>query len=236
MAALPEGVRDQLLSASTATLATQLFKHGFRSRFVQGVRPSQPTNRMVGVIRTLRYLPEREDLDTLAHWAEETNPQRRIAEEIRPGEVLMIDARAQRTAGTMGGMLVTRMMHRGAAGIVSDGPFRDGPAIAALAMPSYSAGMDANTNLIAHHPEDLDVAIACGGVHVRPGDVAVGDGEGVIVIPRHLVHEIAAAAAKQEREESFIEAEIAKGASIIGLYPMNEAARERYERSDGSKG
>lgn len=229
---LSEETRNLLMESSTATLATQLYKQGFRSRFVQGVYALHPGVRMVGVIRTLRYLPLREDLDTLPLWAQETNPQRRIAEVIRPGEVLMIDARQDLSAGTMGGMLISRMMQRGAAGLVSDGPFRDGPFIASLGWPTYSPGMNANTNLIAHHPEDIDVPIACGGVHVRPGDVAVGDDEGVIVIPRHLVEETALAAAKQEKEEQFIEGEILRGASIVGLYPMNAANRKRYEEGE----
>jgi regulator of RNase E activity RraA len=220
----------RLAAVTTATLATVLYMRGFRSRVVRQAVRLRSGPAMVGVARTLRYVALREDLDTLPLWARDDNPQRRIADEIDPGEVLMIEAREDQSCGTMGGMLVARMMMRGAAGIVSDGPFRDGPFIAGLDLPSYASGMNANTNLIAHHPEDLDLTITCGGVQVRPGDVVVGDGEGVVVIPRHLADEIAEQAFVKEREEAFIEGRILAGAPISGNYPMNPEAREQYER------
>lgn len=230
VAPLDAAVDEQLRGVGTATLATVLFKHGFRTRVVRSVqRLRLGGSRMVGVARTLRYVAMREDLDTLAEWKKPSNPQRAIADAIAPGEVLMIEAREDATCGTMGGMLVARIMVRGAAGIVSDGPFRDGPFIAALDLPSYANGMNANTNLLAHHPEELDGTITVGGVLVRPGDVVVGDDESVVVIPRHLVTDVAAAAAVQEREETWIEAQILAGRPVEGTYPMSDATRAAYE-------
>lgn len=230
-APLDPAVAQKLREVSTSTLATVLFTHGLRTRVVRSTRRLRPGARMVGVARTLRYVAMREDLDTLARWKEPTNPQRAIADGIRPGEVLMIEAREDASCGTMGGMLVARMMVRGAAGIVSDGPFRDGPFIAGLDLPSYANGMHAQTNLIAHHPEDLDVTVTVGGVQVRPGDVVVGDDESVIVIPRHLVEAVADAAWVKEREEAWIEARILAGAPVEGTYPMDAATRAAYEAS-----
>jgi len=136
----------------------------------------------------------------------------------------------------MGGMLVARMMLRGAAGVVSDGPFRDGPFIAGLEFPSYANGMNANTNLLAHHPEDLDLAITCGGVQVRPGDVVVGDDESVVVIPRAIADAVALEAHVKEREEAWIEGEILAGRPVEGTYPMNPETRRRYEAERGGDG
>lgn len=226
---LSDATRTKLERTSTATLATVLFTHGFRSRVLRSTRRLRPGPIMVGVARTLRYVANREDLDTLERWKRDDNPQRRIADEIEPGQVLMIDAREETSCGTMGGMLVARMMARGAAGVVSDGPFRDGPFIAGLNFPSYANGFDANTNLVAHHPEDLDLAITCGGVHVRPGDVVVGDAESVIVIPRHLAGDVAEAAFGKEREEAFIERRILAGSPVRGTYPMDAATRAAFE-------
>ncbi len=229
-APLPEATVERLRATSTATLATVLYILGFRSRVMrstQRLRLGGPP--MVGTARTLRYIAGREDLDTLKLWARDENPQRRIADEINPGEVLVIDAREERSCGTMGGMLVARMMVRGAAGIVSDGPFRDGPFIAGLDFASYANGMDANTNLIAHHPEDLDVAITCGGVQVRPGDAVVGDEESVVVIPRHIADEVAEQAFVKEQEEAYIERRVLDGAPISGSYPMSQEMRREYE-------
>lgn len=221
---------QRLRGTTTATLATVLYIHGFSNRVIrraQRLNPERGT--MVGVARTLRYVAMREDLDTLELWKLASNPQRRIADEINPGEVLVIEAREEQGCGTMGGMLVARMQARGAAGIVSDGPFRDQPFLTGLDMPCYSSGANANTNLVAHHPEDLDVTITCGGVHVRPGDVIVGDAESVIVIPRHLAEEVAQQAWVKEREEAFIERRVLAGAPIEGTYPMNAATRAAYE-------
>lgn len=221
---------QRLRDTSTATLATVLYMHGFKNQVVAGTRRLRPGGaRMAGVARTLRYVAAREDLDTLELWKLPTNPQRRIAEEIEPGQVLMIEARADQRAGTMGGMLVARMAVRGAAGIVSDAPFRDGPFIASLDMPSYASGMNANTNLVAHHPEDLDRTITCGGVHVRAGDAVVGDDESVVVIPRHLVAAIAEQAFVKEQEEAWIEQQILAGLPLEGSYPMSPALRARYQ-------
>ena len=231
---LDDQTAQRLRDSSTATLATVLYMRGFKNQVIAGtLRLRQGGARMVGVARTLRYVAAREDLDTLELWRLPTNPQRRIAEEIEPGQVLVIEARGDQRAGTMGGMLVARMAVRGAAGIVSDAPFRDGPFITSLDMPSYASGMNANTNLIAHHPEDLDLAITCGGVHVRAGDAVVGDDEGVVVIPRKLVVEVAEQAFVKEQEEAWIEKQILAGLPIEGSYPMSPELRARYEEEQG---
>lgn len=228
---------ERLRGASTATLATVLWTRGFRNRVPRSthrLRPGGPA--MVGVARTLRYVAARADLDTLERWKTEENPQRRIADEIEPGQVLAIEAREDRSCGTMGGMLIARMMARGAAGVVSDGPFRDGPFVASLDLPSYANGMNANTNLVAHHPEELDRTITCGGVMVRPGDAIVGDDEGVVVIPWGLADEVAEIAHAKEREEAWIETRILAGAPVDGTYPMNAATRAAYEAETSGSG
>ncbi len=227
-APLDPETKDRLAAVSTATLATQLFKRGFRTRFMTGVAPLRPELKLVGVARTLRYVPMREDLDHLGVFTDPEMPQRKAVEVVGPGEVLVIDARGDRSAGTMGNILATRVMHRGAAGIVSDGPFRDLEGIRALDFPTYCAGPHANTNLTIHHPVDIDVTIGCGGVLVEVGDVLVGDGDGVIVLPRHLAEEISKDAVAQERAEEFILERIRAGHSIVGVYPMNEATAEEY--------
>ena len=236
-APLASATLERLQLVGSATLATVLYMRGYRSRVLrstQRLRPGGP--RMVGIARTLRYVAAREDLDTLEAWRRPDNPQRRIADEIEPGQVLMIDAREDGSCGTMGGMLVARMMVCGAAGIVSDGPFRDGPFIAGLAFPSYANGMNANTNLIAHHPEDLDLAITCGGVQVRPGDVVMGDDESVVVIPRGIADEVAEAAHVKETEEGWIERQILAGRPVAGTYPMDADTRRRYEADRDESG
>ncbi len=221
-------IRILLERVSTATLATQLFKRGFRTRFLTGVLPLRPDKKLVGVARTLRYVPMREDLDHMGVFVNPEMPQRKAVELVGPGEVLVIDARGDRTAGTIGNILATRILQRGAAGIVSDGPFRDMEGIRQLDFPTYCAGPHANTNLCAHHPVDVDVTVGCGGVLVEVGDVLVGDSDGVIVLPRAIAAEVARDAAEQEVAERFVLEKIQAGSSIVGVYPMNEATAEEY--------
>jgi len=179
---LSEQARAKLAGVSTATLTTQLFKRGLRNTFVQGARPLNPnTPQMVGPAYTLRYIPAREDIDTIDVFQDRTHPQRAAVEAIPPGSVLVMDCRQDATVASAGSILVTRMMVRGAAGVVSDGGLRDSPEIAKLPFPAYCQGGSAPTNLIKHHAADLNVPIGCGGVPVFPGDICVGDGEGVVI-------------------------------------------------------
>ncbi len=189
---------------STATLTTVLFKRGFRNTFIQGIHrlnPAAPA--MVGPAYTMRYIPAREDLDHLGVFEGRSHPQRRGIEECPPGHVFVIDSRRNPAAASAGGILVTRLWKRGAAGIVTDGGFRDSPQIAAMPFPAYHAAPAAPTNLIRHHAVDLDVPIACGEVAVYPGDILVGDGEGVVVIPRHIAEEVAEEALRADRVRGF---------------------------------
>ncbi|MGP1396198.1 MAG: ribonuclease activity regulator RraA [Inquilinaceae bacterium] len=228
--ALTDENRNRLRSVSTATLTTVLFKHGFRNVFVQGVAPINPAApTMVGEAYTMRYIPAREDLDHLGVFEDRSHPQRRAVEDIPPGHVLVIDSRKDRRAASAGGILVTRMWKRGIAGVVTDGGFRDTPEISRLPLPTYHAGPSAPTNLIHHHAVDLNTPIACGDVAVFPGDIMVGDGEGVCVIPAHLANEVAEQAFEQTVFEDFVIEEVEGGAGIFGLYPPGDEARTRFQ-------
>jgi regulator of RNase E activity RraA len=227
---LGEVSRTKLAAVSTATLTTVLFKRGFRNTFIQGIHrlnPAAPP--MVGPAYTMRYIPAREDLDHLGVFEDRGHPQRKGIEECPPGHVFVIDSRRNAAAASAGGILVTRLWKRGAAGIVTDGGFRDSPEIAALPFPAYHAAPAAPTNLLRHHAVDLDVPIACGEVAVYPGDILVGDGEGVAVIPRHLADEVAEEAFEQTVFEDFVQEQVEQGRSIFGIYPPAPAAREEFK-------
>jgi regulator of RNase E activity RraA len=228
---LSDATRALLATSSSATLTTQLFKRGLRNVCIQGVRPLNPhAGVLVGEAFTLRNIPAREDIDHIGVFENPEHPQRKAIEVIPPGHVLVIDCRGEARAASGGGILMTRLMVRGAAGVVSDGGMRDTPEIAQMKMPVYCAAPAAPLNLARHHAVDINVPIACGGVPVYPGDVIVGDAEGVVVIPAHLAADVAADAAEQERLERFIAQEVAQGAALPGTYPPNAATRARYER------
>ncbi|KQW00776.1 ribonuclease activity regulator RraA [Rhizobacter sp. Root1221] len=215
--------RDQLALVSTATLCTALFKRGLRHQFLQNVHPLNATlPNMVGEAFTLRYIPAREDLNTLSVFQDRAHPQRVAVETCPSGAVLVIDSRQDARAASAGSILVSRLMKRGAAGIVTDGGFRDSPAIAALPFPSYHQRPSAPTNLTLHQAIDINVPIGCGDVAVFPGDVVVGDGEGVIVIPAHLADDVAAEATAMTEFEDFVTERVMAGQSIVGLYPPTD--------------
>jgi 2-keto-4-pentenoate hydratase/2-oxohepta-3-ene-1,7-dioic acid hydratase in catechol pathway/regulator of RNase E activity RraA len=224
---LDEPTAARLNSVSTATLSSVLRKRGLENMFIEGVRPARPDLRLLGTAHTLQYLPLREDL--FAARGGGMNAQKRAVEEIGPGQVLVIGARSEAGSGTIGDILALRALRRGATGIVTDGGLRDSPSFAALDLPTYHGPAHAAVLGRRHVPWAVGVAVACGGVLVEPGDVLVGDGEGVVVIPTAIAAEVATEAAEQERQERFIYEQVSAGASIEGLYPLGPARRAEYE-------
>ncbi|HMA07281.1 MAG TPA: ribonuclease activity regulator RraA [Ramlibacter sp.] len=222
---------ELLRHVSVATLCTQLFKRGFRNVFIQGIaRLTDPSGgNLVGPAFTMRNIPAREDLDQITAFDNPDHPQRKGIESVPPGHVLVIDCRGETRVASGGQILTTRLKVRGVAGLVSDGPVRDSGPISEMDFPVYCAGGSAPLNLIHHHAIDLNVPIGCGGVAVYPGDIMVGDDEGVVVIPRHLADEVARDAAEQEKIEVFILERIEQGAALPGTYPPNAQTRAAFE-------
>jgi regulator of RNase E activity RraA len=226
---LNDATRAKLAAVSTATLTTVLMKRGLRNAFISDltlINPGAP--RMVGPAYTLRYIPAREDLDHLKVFEDRGHPQRRAVEECPPGHVLVIDSRKDHRAASAGGILVSRLMKRGVAGVVTDGGFRDTPDIARLDFPAYHVAPAAPTNLVRHHAADIDLPIGCGDVPVYPRDVIVGDGEGVVVIPAAIAAEVAEEAFEQTVFEDFVEEQVMAGRSIFGIYPPDQSAKTEF--------
>jgi regulator of RNase E activity RraA len=224
--------RDRLKNVSTATICTALFKRGMRNQFIQDVMPLNPeAGSMVGEAFTLRYMPAREDLNPITVFLDRSHPQRVAIETCPPGAVMVIDSRKDARAASAGSILVARLMMRGAAGIVTDGGFRDSPDIAKLPFPAYHHRPAAPTNLTVHQAIDINVPIGCGDAPVFPGDVIVGDGEGVVVIPAHLADEIAAETTEMTAFEDFVAETVQGGRSIFGLYPLlDDDAKDAFAK------
>jgi regulator of RNase E activity RraA len=209
---LKESTRDKLKTVSVATLCTALYKRGLRNQTIQDVRPLNPSlPNMVGEAFTLRYIPAREDLNPITVFNDREHPQRKAIETCPAGAVFVIDSRKDARAASAGGILVSRLMKRGAAGIVTDGGFRDSP--------------------------DINVPIGCGDVPVFPGDVVVGDGEAVIVIPAAIADEIADETVEMTAFEDFVTEKVLEGQSILGLYPpTDDKNREAFAAWRKAKG
>lgn len=235
---LDPAVLALLAQASTATIQNQLFARGIRNTFMYGVRPLPGTPaRFVGEAFTLRYIPAREDIDVLAVFKDPTHPQRAAIESIQPGQVMVVDSRGDGRCASIGEILMTRLKARGGVGFVTDGSVRDSQGMPRLSVPVYAAGVSAATNLGLHHAVDFGVPIGCAGVPVYPGDVVVGDEEGVVVVPRKLAAEIAGPAAEQEDLEDFIQARVAAGAPLPGTYPPSDEVRAAWvaDRAEGAR-
>jgi 5-oxopent-3-ene-1,2,5-tricarboxylate decarboxylase / 2-hydroxyhepta-2,4-diene-1,7-dioate isomerase len=225
-ALLSDRAKAALRRVSTATLTVQLRKRGIRNTFMAGLRPTRPDLRLLGYAHTLRYVPLREDVRDAEKGL---NAQKRAIESISPEEVLVIDARQDPGAGTIGDILAARALARGAAGIVTDGGLRDSPAVARLDIPTYYQAPHAAVLGLLHHPLESNVPVACAGALVMPGDVIVGDAEGVVVVPAALAEEVAHDALEQEAEETFAFERVQAGESSIGLFPLSDERRAEYE-------
>lgn len=221
--ALSPDTRAKLMTVSTATLCTALFKRGLRNQFIQDVRPLNPNlPNMVGEAFTLRYIPAREDLNPITVFQDRNHPQRVAVEQCPAGAVMVFDSRKDARAASAGSILISRLMVKGCAGAVTDGGFRDSPEMAVMNFPTYHQRPSAPTNLTLHQALDINVPIGCGDVAVWPGDVVVGDREGVFIIPAHLADEVATEAVEMTAFEDFVTEEVLKGRSILGLYPATD--------------
>jgi 5-oxopent-3-ene-1,2,5-tricarboxylate decarboxylase/2-hydroxyhepta-2,4-diene-1,7-dioate isomerase len=226
--ALSDAARAALAGVSTATLTSELQRCGISTTFLTGLQPLHPGQRMVGQARTLRYVAVREDVRDSARAAGDT--QKKIIESLRPGEVLLMEARGMTNAGTVGDILAARALALGAVGIVTDGGVRDILGVSEVGIPTYYRAPNACSLWTAHVPMDIDIPITCAGVLVMPGDVIVGDGDGVVVLPLALAEEIAHAALEVETREAFAMERVRDGESIRGIYPLTSQRRDDYER------
>lgn len=226
---LTEALKAAIGGVAVATLSAVLRKRGYHDVFIEGVHAGREGTRIVGRARTLRFIPFRPDL--FKQHGGGFNAQKRAFDSVEPGEVLVVEARGERGTGTVGDVLALRAQVRGAAGIVTDGGVRDFDVVNGFDIPVFSQGPHPSVLGRRHVPWETDVTIACGGAAVQPGDVIVGDGDGVIVIPPALVEEVVAEAVVQEAEDAWVADQVAAGASVDGLFPMNAEWRAKYERA-----
>jgi regulator of RNase E activity RraA len=228
--ALSVEAREMLSRVCVATLTNCLLKRGIRNAFMHGVQPLiAPSPNMVGEAFTLRFIPSREDIDTMAAYARTDHVQRRAMEECPEGMVLVIDARGDARAAAAGDLLIGRLRARGVAGIVTDGGYRDLPGIIKVGLPAYQRQTGSPATPLVHHAADLDLPVGCAGVAVYPRDIVVGDSEGVVIVPAHLAEEVAREAFEATQYEEFAEQEIARGRTIYGLFPATDESRVEYE-------
>jgi len=224
---LSPALREKLMRVPVAGLSAQLRKRGLNNVTIDGVRPMHTGTKIIGTAKTLRFVPGREDL--FQSHGGGYNAQKRAFDAVGEGEIIVIEARGETGSGTLGDILALRAKARGAAGIITDGGVRDYDAVAAIGIPVYSSGAHPAVLGRKHVPWDLDVTIGCGGTTVQPGDILVGDSDGVIVIPPALAEEVVDAALAQEDEDAWVAEQVADGHPVDGLFPMNAEWKARYD-------
>lgn len=235
---LDPGVFTDLRAASTATLSTQLYKRGIRQPFLVGVAPvSEAVDNFVGEAFTMRFIPAREDVDPIGDPYRTGNMlQWEAAERVGPGQVVVVDSHRDTSAASAGDILITRTMVRGATGFVTDGALRDGHALRGLPFATYAQAVTSTTRPAYFHVADLQRPIGCAGVAVYPGDILVGDRDGVVVIPRDMATAVARPAAEQEDLESYLHHRVRGGEPLWGVYPPDETTLRDYQQWRDSNG
>ena len=223
---LTEELKAKVNSVATATLSSVLRKHGYNNLSIDGLKSTTPEKRVVGLARTLRYIPNREDL--FERYGGGFNAQKRLFDSLQADDVVVIEARGETGSGTLGDILALRAKNLGAAGLVTDGGVRDLAVVTEIGVPTYHAGGHPAVLGRRHVPWDIDITISCGGAAVQPGDIIVGDADGLLVIPPFLIESIVDEAIAQESEEKFIAEMVTNGGKIEELFPLNKQWREKF--------
>jgi len=228
---LSNAARDKLARSGASNISNSLLKRGMRNTFLLGLQPLEPSQTpLVGPASTMRFIPAREDLDSMALYQRNDSLHRRAIEECPANAVLVMSTGNDTRVSCMGDMMALRLKMRGVAGVVTDGGFRDSPGIRSTGLPCFQRETSGPATPITLHPVEFDAPIGCAGVAVYPGDIVVGDAEGVVVIPRDLADEVADEAFAAVQYEEFAAAHLRRGRSIFGLFPATPESKAEYER------
>lgn len=224
---------ERLRVVSSATASAHLHRMGIRQTFVDGPRLlGDGEHKVVGTAVTLQFMPQREDV---ASGMDQEHVERRTAlwsvfEEIRPGDVLVVQAFGDSRTGCMGEMLATYLQSRGGLGVVVDGCIRDWPRVREMGLPIWACGVTPNyASQTTLFPWGYNVPIACSRVLVLPGDLVIADGDGAVVVPVQLAERLVEEAAEHEAWEEFSRMRLREGGRLRTYYPLSEEGRREYD-------
>ncbi|MCD1287647.1 ribonuclease activity regulator RraA [Brevibacterium sp. CCUG 69071] len=234
---LSESTVAAFASAGTPTIASQLLKRGFRDQYIHGIAAISEGSKIIGPAWTMRTIPAREDMEGL--WPG-SSPEPglslfAVVESVPQGNVLVIDSHEERRTATGGDILLHRLKAKGAAGIVTDGSLRDVDGIRSTGLPSFCAGATANVSRSHLRVVEQNIPIGCGGTAVYPGDIIVGDADGVLVVPEHCANDVARDSCEQELLEEYLAERIRNGESLEGIYPPSAQVRAEFAEQRGKK-
>ena len=226
---------EVLRAIPTQTLIGRAVGKGWPMSYIQGAVPLQQGQHLAGRAVTLRFVPHRPDL--VQDKPKGADSAEYVAIEMcGPGEVLVIDAMGWKYSSVGGDIKFLRMKQLGAGGLVTDGGVRDSISLKEYGFPVYSASLTAKQGPAEFWPWQVNDAIQCGGVLVRPGDVLVGDDDGVVVVPQSIVDEVIEIAHQREEVEEVVKAQLEIEQCSPGkYYPFNDATWELFEEKTGKK-
>jgi regulator of RNase E activity RraA len=231
-----EQIQEAFAQVTVPTLISVLGKYGMRTRFLENLRPiSGAHDRFIGEAFTLRTIPVREDLRDSINAGKIRNPHREAISNARRGHVIVFDTGGTTNVSLIGDIIAKYLVLEGIVGVVTDGGIGDAPGIDAVGLPVFSAGYAPVPGSNRIQVTDWNLPIGCAGVAIYPGDVMVGDANGVVCVPRGIALEVAAKALAQEQLEAFLIAELDRGEPLEGTYPPNPATLQRYADSQASK-
>lgn len=211
---------ERLRGASCATLWSIL---GY-AYHMRNIKPLFGDCKIVGPALTIKYSEIRSDAtqDQMEREYERFgNPMHRLAETIKPGDVIVGAALGHVDAGIFGDCLAAGFKAKGAVALVSDGSVRDSSGIRAMDIPVFTVGPA--TPLSSRgggvFPVEENVTVECDGVRVRVGDIIVGDGDGIVVLPREWGEEVAKKAEAKEKLEALSRKLLMEGKPLSECYP-----------------
>jgi regulator of RNase E activity RraA len=195
--------RSRLAALSTSGVSDALDKLGIPGQAL-GIAPLDRTFRLVGRAWTLRYGPVGEDRGTVGDYIDD----------LGEGDVVVLDNQGRLDATVWGDLLTTTAHGRHVAGTVIDGVCRDVDRSLTLGYPIFSRGNWMRTGKDRVRVEAVQVPVSVGGIRVEPGDLLLGDGDGLVVIPAARADEVLDAAEEIERAEQAIREAVEAGSSL----------------------
>ena len=224
---------EDLGGIATQTLVDAMYKQGWPMGYIEDARPLSTGQRMAGRAVTLRFVPQRPDLAEDKPKGEQS-PEYVAIELCGPREVLVVDAMGWRYGSVGGDIKFFRLKQLNAGGLVTDGGIRDSVTLKEYGFPVFCASTTAKQGGAEFLPWQVNDAIQCGGVLVRPGDGVVGDDDGVVVVPARIAADVVRLAREHAAVEEVVKAQLEVEQCSPGrYYPFNDRTWELYEEKTG---
>ncbi|KKO61912.1 4-hydroxy-4-methyl-2-oxoglutarate aldolase [Janthinobacterium sp. KBS0711] len=209
---------DQHVSIATLHALRQLGAatiyeaQGAKGALDSGIKPIAPGMRLAGPALTVDTRPAD---NLMLHYA---------MLKARPGDVLVVDAKGFLEAGVWGDVFTEQAQRIGLAGLVIHGAVRDAAAMTEAGFPVFSRGLSIK-GTGKHQPGRLNVTVTIGDVSIDPGDIIVGDQDGVVVVKRHEVEAVLQKSRQREEKEAQFRQQIRDGATTVDLLGLEETLR-----------